>query len=664
MEIFVCYNFSDEDFVRRVSYHLGKQERMEPYCWATHGTADTDFPEQIKKALSRSTAFLLFLGDTLGETQIKEANTAFYSLNIKQRILVQIGIHTIPDRIKEYGQCSSVTVKKDDEDGAIECARNITNLLKGQGAWVNPYDIPVGYPFDYEKSIINEYIAGKGKLTGERVQQGCPIEWPRVKKNEGTINNPVEESIIGVYRDWDYKKDERKHNEPEVVPVALTEYHSICPMQLRMTFPEAGPRKYLYYPTQQNRKLTAGILVSGGIAPGINAVIDGIVERQHVYADKGGYSHQLSVLGYLNGFDALLRPGIHQQPLNTNFVGERADTGGSILGSSRAEKLVDPHPHIQALALDNIAQRLLADGVEILYIIGGHGSMRAAHAIWKAAQEISKRQNLPQLSVVTIPKTMDNDIFWVWQSFGFMSAVEQAKQLIGYMNTEVKSNPGLCVIQLFGSDSGFVSSHAVLSSGVCDLCLIPEVPFTMKKVTTYMRERLQDPKRAGSPYSIVVMSETAVPLDAEDYIDNQKVGLTEEEKIEIRAYLKKGRLDGHTPDLLRQGTLKIVSRVLGENIRQIEGESWKSFRVITNEPKHQIRAIPPSPADVIFGHRLGSLAVDGAMAGYTDFMISQWLTEYVMVPLNLVILGRKRVPKEGIFWNSVRHSTGQPESLT
>lgn len=85
--------------------------------------------------------------------------------------------------------------------------------------------------------------------------------------------------------------------------------------------------------------------------------------------------------------------------------------------------------------------------------------------------------------------------------------------------------------------------------------------------------------------------------------------------------------------------------------------------MVRNEPRHQLRAIPPSCSDIIIGQRLGTLAVDNAMAGYTDFMISQWLTEYVLVPLKLVVLGRKRIPEDGIFWKSVLAKTGQPADL-
>ncbi len=85
--------------------------------------------------------------------------------------------------------------------------------------------------------------------------------------------------------------------------------------------------------------------------------------------------------------------------------------------------------------------------------------------------------------------------------------------------------------------------------------------------------------------------------------------------------------------------------------------------VITNEPKYLIRDISPSPIDIIFGNRLAILAVDNIMAGYTDFMISQWLTEFCLIPLNLVVLGTKKVPKDGIFWKSVIAKTGQPDKL-
>ena len=97
----------------------------------------------------------------------------------------------------------------------------------------------------------------------------------------------------------------------------------------------------------------------------------------------------------------------------------------------------------------------------------------------------------------------------------------------------------------------------------------------------------------------------------------------------------------------------------GRQLPHIPVNEEERFRVFTNEPRHLVRSVPPSFSDVIMGSRLGALAVDNAMAGYTDFMISQWLTEFVLVPLSTVSMGRKHIPDEGIFWKSVLAKTGQ-----
>ena len=150
----------------------------------------------------------------------------------------------------------------------------------------------------------------------------------------------------------------------------------------------------------------------------------------------------------------------------------------------------------------------------------------------------------------------------------------------------------------------------------------------------------------------------ATPKDADKYLDSKVVNLSREEKEAIKYFTNNNwRVQGKTPDELRTAGLKIVSKILQQEIRKIPTHKsyWSNFDVFTNEPRHLIRSIPPSSSDIIYSERLGMLAVDCGMAGYTDFMISQWLTEYVMVPLQLVVLGRKRVPTKGIFWNLLMH---------
>ncbi len=509
-----------------------------------------------------------------------------------------------------------------------------------------------------EDPIIKEYTAGQ--LSANRISQGCPREWPKVHRNPANTPNYVDDSELGLYRDWDYENEKRKAEKARVLAAALTEFPPDVLTSKGIAFPEAGPRKYLRYPNRNNR-LTVGVLVSGGIAPGINAVIAGIVERQFLYATKGHFEMGMKVLGYQDGFASLCFPGIQFRRLDLETIDGLASAGGSFLGTSRTPELVDSDPSRRRRVLEDCVNCLSGNGVEILYIIGGDGSMRAAHALWRTARDLDK-----ELSIVAVPKTIDNDVLWVWQSFGFLSAVAKSEEVIRQLYTEAKSNPRLCVIQLFGSDSGFVVTHAVSASGVCDLFLVPEVPFTLRHISSYLAERLrqrfltENPQRA---YGMVVMAETAVPQDARDYFDDPEVDLTEKEKNEIESYLTAKRVFGPTPDALRSGALKLVSRVLQNEIRKMEGDYWNNFRVFTNEPRHLIRSAPPSSSDIIFGKRLGSLAVDCAMAGYTDFMISQWLTEYVMVPLRLVTLGRKRISRDGVFYKSSRASTGQPADL-
>src|SRR5262249_49402142 len=271
----------------------------------------------------------------------------------------------------------------------------------------------------------------------------------------------------------------------------------------------------------------------------------------------------------------------------------------------------------------NFYRQLRDSGVDILYIIGGDGSMKAAHALWSIAQE-EARLNLghPRLSVVAIPKTMDNDVLWVWQSFGFLSAVEKAREFIEQLSTEVRSNPRLCIAQLFGSDSGFVVSHAVLASGTghCDAALIPEVPFSLRKLAEYLKKRICE-RGQWIPHGLVIMAETAIPTDALNIVEQgpqelrEAIGLSPTELDAIRKFDAKQkrneRSEGQTDAALRPAGLKIVRGGLSKLLPApaiktgIEFEpKWKLLRVFTNEPRHLLRAIPPSCTDIIMGHRL------------------------------------------------------------
>jgi 6-phosphofructokinase len=520
----------------------------------------------------------------------------------------------------------------------------------------------------------------------------CPDKWPSAKRWIGAKEaNLLPEELRGSFRPHD----------STVVAAALTKMgagsHGLC-------VPEAGPRAELYYPRRDNRSLNVGIMVLGGIAPGINAVIDAIVQRHWLYK-KHQPAQDLKIYGFLNGPWAFENVGKRTRMLRpdstyslseedalhpTLETSDHANEGGSMLGTSREDTLTDVER--RQGRLEQFANTLNILNIDILYVIGGDGSMKAAHALWNVAQGVQRQQGAPPLSVVAIPKTMDSDILWMWQSFGFTSAVQKAREIVEQLHTEVKSNPRLCVLQLFGSDSGFVVSHTVLASasGHCDLALIPEQPFSMIEIAMHLKQKMCDTHRS-IPNGLVVMAETAIPTDALECLgEREPLGLLEryntvykavagklteslsnEQKEAIRAFdelRKKGRrIQGQTSDILRQASLRLVMQALpilltSEEVGTLEqhiAADWHRLRLTANEPRHLLRASPPSTSDITMAQRVGILAVDNALAGCSDFMISQWLTEYVLVPLELVVLGRKRIPPNGIFWKSVLAKTGQ-----
>jgi 6-phosphofructokinase 1 len=573
-------------------------------------------------------------------------------------------------RLEEKAEPGGIWVSSRVQEIALgRCAVDFEDVgeqeLKGIGA-VRAYRVrppravPVGglpteFLFNYEKDIIRAYIEGKGRFPEDKVSKGCPPIWPQVRTVEAATDNPMEPRIAGAWRDAaQVRVDARLLAEADP---SISE---------RMVFPEAGPRKHVI----SQDPLRAAILVSGGLAPGINAAIEGIVERHRQYASaflKRNPHYRLELEGYQEGFKALTGTANLPRLKDMANVKTQAMLGGSLLPTARADELLDRDPFIRRNRLIQAARKLHDDRVKILYVIGGDGSMRAAFAIANTYRETYPDPD-EKLIVVGVPKTMDNDILWVWQSFGFLSAVERAREFITHLHTEVTSNPRLCVVQLFGSDSGFVASHAALGSGICDLVLIPEMQFTIEQVYHHVRNRLEDRAKGSSvPYGIIVMAETALPIDADRYLDAEEyehIGLSKGEKTAIERFISnQRRVSGQTPDDLRSATLKIISRELQRRIRALGGRYWPEFRVFVNEPRHLIRSLPPNAIEAIFAKRLGTLAVDSAMAGYTDVIISQWLTEFVLVPLELAVLGRKRVPLGGMFWKAVEAATGQEPQI-
>jgi 6-phosphofructokinase 1 len=699
MNLFLSYNHREAAaFVSRVRNWLVTQPFVDHCYFAPESPAPGPFEAPLVDQLAKSNAFIGFLSESLSQTQAREIGyitdrvpiqgdppdegttpevfLLFVSLSpqIPEQAKYRVGgypSHSVePEIVRRARSLAGPAEVREGFDareaerevdlGARGCAREIVARLGRR--WVEADGIPEGYPWAYEKDIIGKYQRASRE---DRMDLGLPADWPDVPRLDAALDNPLELRVIGRYRPEDARVIVDARYQPSATGTIRPDPN--------LSFPEAGPREKLAFPRQ--RALRVGILVSGGIAPGINAVIDSIVTRHKQYRDAhrnahAGRTYPLKVLGYVEGFKSLITGG--QPTIELTDAETHSHEGGSILGTSRAEELVGH----DSIALDRtrllVSRFIEMDRLDILYIIGGDGSMRGARAISRLAKRaLDLGTTSAQLSVVGIPKTMDNDILWAWQSFGFISAVEQAKAVVRALHTEARSNPRLGVIQLFGTSSGFVAIHTALGSGECDAVLIPEVPFTLRELSHHICNLLQERDQSGpsemSPHGIVLMSEAAVPVDWKDYVHDDarypELHLSKEELEALQTYEDLDRqVIGQTPDHLRSASLRLVSGVLSQDVRNIPGDPyWRRFRVFTNEPRHIIRAVEPSVADIILAQRLGTLAVDGAMAGYQEFMVSQWLTEYVFVPLELVVLGRKRVPQQGMFWKTVVATTGQAE---
>lgn len=678
---FFSHSSADSAFVLEVAGYLGRCFKR-VFCYEEHQKKG-DFISLIQEKLENCNVFVFFIGAKTSTSQWQKVEIATAVVMNITCIPVQLPDSSgkkIP--IPKYAtfQASNLAIWPNTTNSAdaLDTAIRICGFCGIE--WSGKDGLPAEPNlFHYEKEIIkfyedlersrNEIDKAGMRPVREKLLSGCPLDWPGItrRRRKRPIRNPLI-PFVG---------NERQDNAYVLVSALRPKSESSI---ATLSFPEAGPRSQLYFPRKTAKKFKVAVLVVGGIAPGINAVIDGIVQRHWLYAKKGKYSARLEVHGLINGVDAFDDLGNSHRLLvsDANHLegnGLRLETpphaheGGSILGTCRDDTLMKEPERDKKLR--DIVHQL--QNFEILYVIGGDGGMRMAHAIRSYAAH--ERTGDDELSVVAIPKTMDNDILWVWQSFGFMSAVEKAREVIEHIHTEITSNPRLGIVQLFGSVSGFVVSHAVLAGSTpkCYLALVPEVPFSLKRVATYLKTRLGE--HGTIPGGLIIMAETALPTDAHQilkeldsaYTDSSGKAesvLNEKEAEAVDNFLTLQRnhktLSGQTSDELRSACLKIVSRGL-EHLLKRGAKSdthWSKLRVVTNEPRHIIRAIPPSCQDIITGRRLGSLAVDNAMAGYTDFMISQWLTEFVLVPLPLVVLGRKQIHREGIFWKSVLAKTG------
>jgi 6-phosphofructokinase 1 len=266
-------------------------------------------------------------------------------------------------------------------------------------------------------------------------------------------------------------------------------------------------------------------------------------------------------------------------------------------------------------------------GVGILFAIGGDGTLKGAG---KIAEEAARRGR--PISVIGIPKTIDNDISFVQKTFGFETAVAEAHRAIYAAHTEASGAlNGIGLVKLMGRDSGFIAAYASLIDSQVNFCLVPEVPFTLDGFLRKLEERLQQ-----SGHAVVVAAEGAgrelLAATAErDASGNVKLG-------DIGTWLRDA-IRGH-----------FSLRGMECNLKYID-------------PSYIIRSQPANPHDSALCLLLGQNAVHAGMSGRSNMVVGLWNHQITHVPIALATSRRKKIDPEGWLWSSVLASTGQSREM-
>ena len=378
-----------------------------------------------------------------------------------------------------------------------------------------------------------------------------------------------------------------------------------------VAFEQAGPREKIYFEPGRTR---AAIVTCGGLCPGLNDVIRSVVmESYYHYGVK-------SILGIRFGYNGL-NPASGYAPLELTpeIVADIHSDGGTILGSSRGG--TDD--------MESLVSRIAEMKIDILYTLGGDGTLRGANRI--AAIALGRGM---KLSVIGIPKTIDNDISYIQKSFGFETAFSKAVEAIASAHVEAKGAPnGVGLVRLMGRHSGFIAANATLAMNDVNFVLVPEVSFDLQGPMGFLaalEERL-----VRRHHAVVCVAEGA----------GQEL-------------LKRNAGD-ERKDASGNVVLEDIGIFLKDRITRHFRESGIPINLKYIDPSYMIRSAPANPNDSVFCGLLGQYAVHAGMAGKTDMIVGIWNNIYTHVPIELAISTRKRISPDSRFWYTVLEATGQ-----
>ena len=324
-----------------------------------------------------------------------------------------------------------------------------------------------------------------------------------------------------------------------------------------------------------------GMLTSGGDCQALNAAMRGVVKT------LANSKEEVEIYGFLDGYRGLIYSNFRMLT-DKDFSGILTK-GGTILGTSRTpfKTIQDPDPN-GLNKVEAMKQNYYKLQLDCLVILGGNGTHKTANLLRKEG-----------LNIVTLPKTIDNDLWGTDMTFGFQSAVDIATDAIDCIHTTAASHGRVFIVEVMGHKVGWLTLNAGMAGGA-DIILLPEIPYDIDKVI----EKIEDRDKRGCRFTIIAVAEGA--------ISREDAALTKKD------YKKK----------MEKYPFPSVSY---EVAAQIQEKTGREVRVTV--PGHMQRGGSPCPYDRVFASRLGSEAGKLILDNQYGFMVGYKNREIVRVPL-------------------------------
>ncbi|MBN2372596.1 6-phosphofructokinase [bacterium] len=330
-----------------------------------------------------------------------------------------------------------------------------------------------------------------------------------------------------------------------------------------------------------------GILTGGGDCPGLNAVIRAIVR-------KGIDRFSDEFLGIMNGWAGLIDKSV--KPIGKDHISGILPKGGTILGTSRT------NPYKIDKGVDRVFETMKSEGLEALIAIGGEDTLGVANKLHKAG-----------MSIIGVPKTIDNDLSGTDYTFGFDTATQIVTEAIDRLHTTAESHNRVMVVEVMGRHSGWIATIGGIAGGA-DCILIPEFPFSVEDVVELIKKR----QARGRAYSIIVVAEGAKPKDIEQY-------MTKDKSLDAFGHVKLGG----------------IGDFLAKEIEKRTGAETRMTNL-----GHVQRGGTPTAYDRVLGTRYGIRAIDMVHEGKFGRMAALQGNKIVDIPLSDAVGTLKTVDKE------------------